>query len=109
MTAPALLFSRLRLPGALVACLAAFGAAAHAADGELVRGSGKVAAENRSVAPFRAIHVTGSMQLVLHQGGKETLEVRADDNLLPLIETAVVDSAGIPTLQIGSKMGTSFT
>jgi len=77
--------------------------------GSRVAGSGKLASESRSVSGFQAIALHTSMKLVLRQGTREGIELRADDNLLPLIETAVVDRGGVPTLEIGAKKGSSFS
>lgn len=65
--------------------------------GATVVGSGRVATENRPVAGFDAIALRGSITLVLRQGEREALELSADDNLLPLVETRVVGR----TLEIG--------
>lgn len=77
--------------------------------GERVTGSGKLANESRVVTGFKAIALRGSMKLVLRQGTREGIELRADDNLLPLIETRVVDRGGVPTLEIGTKDGASHS
>ena len=77
--------------------------------GNRVAGSGKLATETRAVTGFQAIALRGSMKLVLRQGAREGLELRADDNILALIETRVVDRGGVPTLEIGTKNGTSFS
>lgn len=77
--------------------------------GSRVVGSGKLASESRAVAGFQAIALRASMKLVLRQGTREGIELRADDNLLPLIETAVVDRGGVPTLEISTRKGSSFT
>ena len=76
---------------------------------EVVVGSGKVQTEARKVSGFSAIALQGSMKLVLRQGAREGVEVRADDNLLALIETRVVDRSGVPTLEIGAKSGSSYS
>ena len=49
------------------------------------------------------------MKLVLRQGAREGFELRADDNVLPLIETQVVDRGGVPTLEIGTKNGAGYS
>jgi hypothetical protein len=54
-----------------------------------VRGSGQVTSENRPVSGFDQIDVCCGMQLMLTQGDTESLEVEADDNLLPEIVTEV--------------------
>lgn len=74
-----------------------------------VTGSGKLQTEARNVAGFQAITTRGSIKLVLRQGAREGVELRADDNLLPLIEARVVDHGGVPTLEIGAKDGTSYS
>lgn len=77
--------------------------------GTRVTGSGKLAAEQRAVTGFQAITLRTSMKLVLRQGTREGIELRADDNLLALIETVVVDRGGVPTLEIGTKKGSRFS
>ncbi len=74
-----------------------------------VTGSGTLKSEARAVGGFQAIAARGSVKLVLRQGAREGLELRADDNLLPLIETRVVDRGGVPTLEIGTKDGASYS
>lgn len=74
-----------------------------------VTGSGKLQTETRKVTGFQAIETQGSVTLVLRQGTREGLELRADDNILPLIETRVVDRRGVPTLEIGTKDGASYS
>lgn len=76
---------------------------------ERVRGSGTVRAESRPAAGFDAVEVRGGMNLVLRQDGREGVEVRADDNILPLIETRVVRRADGATLEIGPKPDVSWT
>ena len=49
------------------------------------------------------------MKLVLRQGTREGIELRGDDNVLVLIETQVVDRGGVPTLEITTKKGSSFS
>lgn len=74
-----------------------------------VKGSGKVQTEKRSIGSFQAITLRGSMTVTLRQTGREALELRADDNILPLIETRVVDIGGVPTLEIGVRQGVSYS
>jgi hypothetical protein len=57
--------------------------------GKVVRGSGKVTSEIRPVSGFEQISICCGMQLMLIQGDAESLEVEADDNLLPEIVTEV--------------------
>ena len=71
------------------------------AGGDTVVGSGRAQSQTRAITGFEAIALRGSMKLVLRQGARESVEVRADDNLLPLVETRVVDRSGVATLEIG--------
>lgn len=73
-----------------------------------VIGSGRLRTESRVVSGFQGIAVAGPMNLVLRQGSREGVEVRADDNILPLIDVRVVPRPGVPTLVIGGRSGTSF-
>jgi len=75
--------------------------------GHSVTGSGHVASEARTVSDFQAIAVHGPVTLVVRQGSREAAEVRADDNLLPLVETTVEDSGRGRTLNVGIKKGQS--
>jgi hypothetical protein len=72
-------------------------------------GSGVAQTQARPVSGFNAIAVSGSIDLVVRQSGREAAEVKADDNLLPLIET-VVESAGADgrTLKVRWKSGESI-
>jgi len=88
------------------AALIGHGPAAHA---QMVIGSGKVVTESRAVSGFQAIESRGAVKLVLRQGSREGIELGGEDNILPLIETRVVDRDGVPTLEIGPKRGTMFT
>ena len=64
-----------------------------------VRGSGHLIEDNREVrSPFRAIEVDGDVSLKILPGPNKIL-VRADDNILPLIETRVRGG----TLRVGPK------
>lgn len=74
-----------------------------------VNGSGKVVTETRAITGFQAVALRGAMDLVLRQGGREGVELRGDDNILPLIETRVVDIGGVPTLEIGSAKGANYS
>ncbi len=71
---------------------------------DTVRGSGRSATETRTVPDFQAIALSGSMDLVVRQGA-QTLEVTADDNLLPLLETVVEPGRDGATLQVRWKRG----
>jgi Putative auto-transporter adhesin, head GIN domain len=63
-------------------------------------GSGKAATETREVSGFAAISLRGGMDLVVRQGTREGVQVTADDNLLPLLQTVVEGSGEQRTLVI---------
>ncbi len=54
-----------------------------------VEGSGNVIAEDRDVSGFDRVSLSGFGKVTLEQGDVESLTVRADDNILPYIETEV--------------------
>jgi Putative auto-transporter adhesin, head GIN domain len=70
--------------------------AAHAA----VIGSGKAATETREASGFAAITLRGSMDVIVRQGARDAVQVTADDNLLPLLQTTVEGSGDQRTLVI---------
>jgi hypothetical protein len=74
-----------------------------------VAGSGRVATQTRAVPRFEAVTLNGPMRLVLRSRTEQVVTLRADDNLLPLIETRVVQRGGVPTLEIGARSGASFS
>ena len=73
--------------------------------GRRVDGSGKVAEEARALTPFTAVVVTGPVEVRMKAADSERVVVRADDNIVPLIETRVDDGG---RLVIGVKDGASF-
>ncbi|MEO8804826.1 MAG: head GIN domain-containing protein [Burkholderiaceae bacterium] len=103
---------------ALAAALVAAGLPAHAAEPGSpfqqvgltgVQGSGKLQTEQRNVGSFQAVDVHASMNVVLRQGAREAVELRADDNLLALVETRVISRSGVPTLEIRMRDHTSYS
>jgi hypothetical protein len=72
---------------------------------QAVTGSGRVATETRAVGEFDAIAQAGSIDLVVRQGGKEAVQVQAEDNLLPLVETVVESGPAGPTLMVRLRKG----
>ena len=53
------------------------------------RGSGNVVTETRDVSGFEAIEISYPAQVIVSQGSKESLEIEAEDNLLPNLKTQV--------------------
>lgn len=56
-----------------------------------VRGNGNVVKEERNIKAFDEIQVSGAYTIYLTQGNKEKLVIEADENLMDLIITKVVD------------------
>jgi hypothetical protein len=48
----------------------------------VVQGSGTLVTENRPISNFNAIKLDGAGRLIINQGDSESLEIRADDNLI---------------------------
>jgi len=65
-----------------------------------VMGSGRAATESRSIGNFRALELNGIGDVELRLGSAPTLQITADDNLLPYFttrvegDTLVIDSRG---------------
>jgi len=101
--------------GSLLASGLALAAPAHAGSwswslgsGERVQGSGQIATEARNLGAFDAISVAGHFDVRVRQGAAESVEVRVDHNLLPLIETRIVDDGKGRVLEVGVKRGYSL-
>jgi hypothetical protein len=56
---------------------------------DVVTGNGRIAAEDRQVAPFSSMRVDGSFEVAVTVGSPQRLAVEADENLLPIIRTVV--------------------
>src|SRR5262245_58987520 len=54
-----------------------------------VKGSGIIKTEKRSLAPFDSVEVSCHGSIQAHTQGQEGLEIRGDDNIIPLITTEV--------------------
>jgi hypothetical protein len=67
--------------------------------GTSLTGSGNVVTESRPVSGFNSVSLCCGMHLILTQGASESLEIEADDNLLPEIESRVTNG----TLVVGFK------
>ena len=57
---------------------------------KVVKGSGDITREDRSVSGFDSIEFSGFGRLLVSQGDEETLSIEVDDNLLQYINTEVV-------------------
>jgi hypothetical protein len=90
---------------AAAALLAGFVLAfAPTADARVV-GSGRSATETRSVSDFESIAASGSIDIVVRQAAKEAVQIEADDNVLPLVETTVENTSQGRTLVVRLKRG----
>jgi len=56
-----------------------------------LNGNGKIITEDRPVASFHALKVSGGIDIELSQGNELKLQVEADENLVPIIRTEVKD------------------
>lgn len=65
----------------------------------VVRGSGNLETESRDVSGFNKIELNGAGQLIITQGSTETLEIQAEDNILPELTSEVEGD----TLVLGYK------
>ena len=73
-------------------------------DGNAVSGSGKEVTVARQVGAFSVLRLDSSIDVHAHQGATPSVTVHADDNIEPLIETAVDGD----TLVVRMKKGSSF-
>jgi hypothetical protein len=70
-----------------------------------IQGSGNVVSEKRPTSGFTSIALHGSANVYVIFGETESVTVKTDDNILPLIETRVQNNQ----LIISTKDNTSFT
>jgi Putative auto-transporter adhesin, head GIN domain len=70
--------------------------------------SGNATSEVRAANGSQAISLRSSIDLVVRQGNSEGVMVRADDNILPLVQTLVEGSGDARTLRIQFKAGESL-
>ncbi|MFT7721367.1 MAG: head GIN domain-containing protein [Roseateles sp.] len=77
--------------------------------GERVSGNGDLATEARDTGAFDAVTLSGGFNVVIRQGASHKVEVRADRNLLPYLETRVVEGGKGRTLEIAPRRGVSLS
>lgn len=68
---------------------------------DIDRGSGNVVTETRSVSNFDEVVLTGIGDVTIVQGDSESLEIEAEDNLIPYIKSEVDD--GVLTISFERK------
>jgi hypothetical protein len=89
-----------RRPFLAVAALGGLAMPLLARAADIVRGSGVAATQRRDVGAFTGIALGGPFAVVLRPATREAVEIVADDNLLPLIETTVHGSGDDRSLRI---------
>lgn len=67
-------------------------------------GSGKVAAETRQVSGFNRVLFRGPGSVIIDRTGIESLSIEAEDNILPVLTSEVIDGV----LNLGQKPGTGI-
>ena len=55
----------------------------------VVTGSGRVTSETRAVSGITRVALEGMGEVVIQEGAAESLTIEAEDNILPLITSAV--------------------
>lgn len=68
----------------------------------VTRGSGNLVTETRQVSNFDRIELSGSGEVIVTQGGSETLSIETDDNVMKHVKAEVEGG----TLKLGFKDGT---
>jgi hypothetical protein len=69
------------------------------------RGSGNLTSESRQISSITGVELDTSGDLTLTQGDSESLTIEAEDNLLPLLTSEVVNG----TLKLSTKPNTSIS
>ena len=80
-----------------IAALSVLSGCSFKSSGTEVKGSGIVKTETREVAGFTSISFQSMGKVTVQQTGRESVTIRAEDNILPLLETRVSDH----TLHLG--------
>jgi hypothetical protein len=89
-----------RVLGLLVAVVATAAAAAEGDRTAGVTGSGRIVEEVREISGFSAIRAAGSVNVTLKAAAHDRVTVKADDNVVPWIETRLVPGDRV-VLEIG--------
>jgi hypothetical protein len=76
---------------AMLPVVAAWVAGCNSLGSPAVRGSGVVGTETRELSGFTEIRLSGTGEVTVEQGDTESLTVEAEDNILPLLESRVID------------------
>ena len=76
--------------------------------GERIKGSGEITSETRDTGAFDGVSLTGGFKAQIRQSSSNKVVITADKNILPYIETKVIESGKGHTLEIGFKRGYSI-
>ena len=74
----------------------------------IIKGSGNLITETRQVSNFDSIDLSGSGEVIVTQGGSESLTIETDDNVMEHVKAEVVGAAILNvklTREKRSKMG----
>ena len=85
----------------LVLIVLAASIAPTACNANIVNGSGDLISETREVSGFDSINLSGSGEVIVTQGGEESLTVETDDNVMEHVKTEVQGG----TLHLGFEEG----
>ncbi len=77
--------------------------------GERIVGNGDVATEARDLGAFDGVSLAGGFNAVIRQGATTKVEVTTDRNLLPYVETRIVEGSKGRTLEIEPKRGVNLS
>ena len=75
--------------------------------GNTIRGSGKIAQEERAVGDFRGVELATIGTLHIEVGERESLRIQAEDNLLPYFQTTVRGETLVIDVQNGINLRTT--
>jgi len=70
-------------------------------------GSGDLATESRSVQGFESVEVSAAGHLIIEQTGVESLQITAEDNILPLVRSEVRNGRLILGIEPGTSVNTT--
>jgi hypothetical protein len=70
-----------------------------------LRGSGNATTQRRDIGMFTGLSLAAPFAVVLRPASRESIEIVADDNIVPLIDTRLRGSGTSQTVQIGLPQG----
>lgn len=94
--------SKKRILLVLLLCVVMLAVTACNARVRVIQGSGNVITETRQVSNFDSINLSGSGEVIVTQGGNESLTIETDDNVMKYIKAEVENG----TLNLGLVTGT---